>query len=403
MNAMDILTGLNDVRDRYIADTAAFRRATPKKRQLPRKKMLLIAAVVALAALLVGCAVAYASGWFHLLFSARSETPLSPDQVQYIQKNEQTIAQVQAKDGWTIDLKSSISDGTVGYLVFRVTAPGGIDLEQYLSPPTADSPRLIPGNYSLSRNAAYSMVIASIGTVDMERNYMYQEHGSWISDNDGQPNTALYYMTIQCEKIYPEKPMQLEAPFGKDISFRIRFMGLTVEYTDATVQESIEANHSDQGSYIVDGEEAAGLFHSDILTNKEWNFEVTFDPGSQFIELIRQPVTAQAIVTYTPDDEWAPAVQKQEPVRIESFCVTPFGAEVRLETKPDMHAASLDLSSDTGSLIYAVTKDGSRIPLQENNQRLLAQAPIVLEQLDYVLLADGTKLLANKVLYNFNA
>ena len=403
MNAMDILTGLNDVRDRYIVDTEAFRQATPKKRQLPRKRLWLIAAIVALALLLVGCAIAYASGWFQLLFSSRSEAPLSPDQIQYIQENEQNIAQAQVKNGWIVDLKSSISDGTVGYLVFRVTAPGGIDLDQYLSPPTAGSPRLIPGNYSLSRNAAYSMVIASIGTVDIERNYMYQEHGSWISDNDGQPNTALYCMTIQCDKIYPERPIQLDAPFGKGTSFRIRFMGFTVEYTDATVQESIAANHSGQESYIVDGDEAAGLFRSDILTDEEWNFEVTFDPDSQFVELIRQPVTAQAIVTYAPDDEWAPAVQKQEPVRIESFRVTPFGAEVRLETIPDMHTAFLDLFSDIGSPIYAVMKDGSQIPLQENNQRLLAQTPIVLDQLDYVLLADGTKLLASKVLYNFNA
>ena len=59
MNAMDILTGLNDVRDRYIVDTAAFRRATPKKRQLPRKRLWLIAAIVILALLLVGCAALY--------------------------------------------------------------------------------------------------------------------------------------------------------------------------------------------------------------------------------------------------------------------------------------------------------------------------------------------------------
>lgn len=389
MTSMQLFQGFSGVDAELLANVE---QPPVRKRAPAGKRIWLIAAIIALALLLVGCAVAYASGWFQLLFSARSEAPLSPDQVQYIQQNEQTIAQVQAKNGWTIDLKSSISDGTVGYLVFRVTAPGGIDLEQYLSPPTAGSPRLIPGNYSLSRNAAYSMVTASIGTVDRDQNYMYQEHGSWLSDNDGQPNTSLYCMTIQCEKIYPEKPMQLDAPFGKDISFRIRFMGFTVEYTDATVRESIEANHSDQESYIVDGDEAAGLFRSDILTDEEWNFEVSFDPGSQFIELIGQPVTAQAIVTYAPDDAWAPAVQRQEPVRIESFRVTPFGAEVRLETKPDMHAASLDLSSDTGSLIYAVMKDGSRIPLQESSQRLLAQTPIVLEQLDYVLLADGTKL-----------
>ncbi len=363
----------------------------PPKR-LPRKRLWLIAAAVVLALALVGCAIAYAGGWFPLLFSARSETPLSSDQVQYIQENEQTVAQAQTLGDWTVDLKSSMSDGTVGYLIFQVTAPENTDLEQYLDPSGPGGRRLIPGNYSLSRNAAYSMVIASIGTVDMDRNYIYHDSGSWISDGDGLPNTLLYCMTIQCEKMYPGKPMLLESPFGKDISFRIRFMGITVEYEDSAVWESIEAEHSGQESYLVDGEELDGLFRSDILTDGEWNFNVAFDPDSQFIELITQPVTAQAKVTYEPTEAWSPAVQKQEPVQIESFRVTPFGADIRLEAKPGVNTASLDLSPDTGSPIYAVMKDGSRIALQEKNNQLLAQTPIVLNQLDHVLLGDGTQL-----------
>lgn len=145
MNAMDILTGLNNVRDQYVVDAEMFRQGASKKApKLPPKKLWLIAAVAALTLLLVGCAIAYAGGWLPLLFSARSDTPLSSEQVQYLQENEQPIDQVQVQGGWTVDLKSSISDGTVGYLVFQVTAPENIDLEQYLGPPTPDAPRSSP-------------------------------------------------------------------------------------------------------------------------------------------------------------------------------------------------------------------------------------------------------------------
>lgn len=389
MTSMQLFQGFSGI-DAELLET--IERPQVRKRKLSRKRLWLIAAVAALALLLVGCAIAYAGGWLPLLFSARSDTPLSSEQVQYIQENEQPVNQVQVQGGWTVELKSSISDGTVGYLVFRVTAPENIDLEQYLGPPTPNAPRLIPGNYSLSRNAAYSMVIASIGTVDVERNYIYQEHGSWLNDHDGQKNTLLYGMTIQCERLLPEKPTQLKAPFEKDISFRIRFMGFALESTDTAVQESIAAEHSGKESYLVDGEAAAGLFRSEILTDEQWDFTVNFAPDSQFVELITHPVTAQARVIYAPAEEWSPAIQKREPIQIESFRVTPFGAEVRLEAKPGMHAASLDLSPDTGTPIYAVMKDGSQIALQENNQTLLAQTPIVLGQLDHVLLADGTVL-----------
>ena len=60
MNAMDIVTGLNDVRDRFVIDAADFRQGKRKVRRLPKRRLWLIAAVVALVLLLVGCAIVYA-------------------------------------------------------------------------------------------------------------------------------------------------------------------------------------------------------------------------------------------------------------------------------------------------------------------------------------------------------
>ena len=262
---------------------------------LPVKRICLMAAIIALTLLLVGCAVAYANGWLQMVFTARSEQPLSDEQIEYIQNNEQPMEQAQTMDDWTIDLKSTISDGQTSYLVFRITAPESINLEQYLHSPTQGNKRLSMGNYSASRKAGYSYVVASIGTVDPQKNYCYNEHGTWHSDGDGKANTILFCLTISCEKLDSSKPMLLEDPFGKDISFRIRLMGLTLEYENTALAQEIDKKYAGQ-EYFIDGEEAAGLFLSDILTDEEWNFDVTFTPDNQFIELVNQPIFVQTKV-----------------------------------------------------------------------------------------------------------
>ena len=397
MKAIDLLVGFNSVKDSYVISAEEFRQG--KRKRLSTRKMWLIAAVLALTLLLVGCAVAYVNGWFQQIFSARSETPLSSEQIQYIQNNEQIVGQSQTINDWTVDLKSTICDGRTGYLVFQITAPDDVDLEQYLNPPTLDDKRLSMGNDSASRKAAYSLAVASIGTVDSERNYWYLDSGDWMADGDGQPNTVLFCMTIRCEKIDPNKPMLLEDPFGKDVSFRIRLMGITLEYKNQELQREIEEKYAGQ-AYIVDGEEAAGLFCSDILTDEEWNFHVTFDSDNQFMELITKPVSAQAKVWRYADEKQWETKDSLEEVQISSFRVTPFGANIAFVPKSDTIGISLQLWQDTDDEIYAVMKDGSRIKLDLTGADatiLQAQTPIVLSQLDYILLEDGTKLFAPSI------
>lgn len=401
MKAIDLLVGFGSVKDSYVISAEEFRQGKQKAKmkRLSTRKMWLIAAVIALTLLLVGCAVAYANGWFQQIFSARSETPLSSEQIQYIQNNEQIVGQSQTKKDWTVDLKSTICDGRTGYLVFQITAPDDVDLEKYLNPPTLDDKRLSMGNDSASRKAAYSLAVASIGTVDSERNYWYLDSGDWIADGDGQPNTVLFCMTIRCEKIDPNKPMLLEDPFGKDVSFRIRLMGITLEYKNQELQREIEEKYAGQ-AYIVDGEAAAGLFCSDILTDEEWNFDITFDSDNQFIELITKPVFAQAKVWRYADEKQWDTVDSLEEVQISSFRVTPFGANISYAPKPDAIGISPRIGENVENAIYAVMKDGSRIQLNltgNNDTVLQAETPIVLSQLDYILLEDGTKLFAPNI------
>lgn len=59
MNAMDLMTGLSGIRDDYVLEAQAFRLNKRNVPRLPRKRLWLIAAIVALALLLVGCAALY--------------------------------------------------------------------------------------------------------------------------------------------------------------------------------------------------------------------------------------------------------------------------------------------------------------------------------------------------------
>ena len=59
MDAMDLMTGLNNVRDKFVVSAGEFRQGRQEVRALPKRKLWLIAAVIALALLLVGCAVVY--------------------------------------------------------------------------------------------------------------------------------------------------------------------------------------------------------------------------------------------------------------------------------------------------------------------------------------------------------
>lgn len=395
MTGQNLLIGLSYIDRKYIEESE---QDFPEKKakHLSAKKLWLIAAVIALALLLVGCTVAYVNGWFQQIFSSRSETPLSSDQIQYIQNNEQIVGQSQTINDWTVELKSTICDGSTGYLVFQITAPNDVNLEQYLNPPTVDDKRLSMGNYSANNKARYSYAIASIGTVDTEQNYWYLDSGDWITDQDGQPNTVLFCMIIRCEKIDPSKPLLLEDPFGKDVSFRIRLMGITLEYTNLELRKEIEEKYAGQ-DYIVDGEEAAGLFCSDILTDEEWYFDVTFAPDNQFVELITKPVSTQAKVWRYADEKQWEVKDSLEEVRISSFRITPFGATVSYIPKPDAVGISSKLGEDG---IYAIMKDGSRVKLDftgNSDAVLQAETPIVLSQLDYILLEDGTKLLAPNI------
>ena len=395
MTSMELLELLGNVRDNYVADAQ-----TPIKKRISLRRPLLVAVIAALMLLLVGCTVAYVNGWFTDFFSARSGEPLSSEQIEFIQEHEQIIQQTQTKEEWTVELKSAITDGETGYVMFSVTAPADIDLEGYHARNYGDA-YITPGNDSWGRNAYRSLIVDSTGWAHEEENYCWQENGRWQDDHDNKANTLNYVIKLRCEKIYPDREILAENPFGDDAVFTVTFDDFTLEYEDPEVQRKIDEKYAGMTDYMVEQEDLVGLHKSEILADGEWKFTVPFNTvNTEPVELITgDPVMTWALVTWKLDDE--PMFYKTgsglEAVKITSFLLNPFGATVTYAFEEPVIGAFIEYQSRFGYTdrsIYAVMKDGSQIALHTDSvgTQLAAETPIVLSEVDHILLGSGEQL-----------
>jgi len=130
---------------------------------------------------------------------------------------------------------------------------------------------------------------------------------------------------------------------------------------------------------------------SRILTEGDWHFSVTFDETNtdyDELELISSPITATACTGWSLDGK---DVLMEFP--ISSFKLRKFSSEITQDTAAETEeqrraAPSADFYGWRDHFAYAVMKDGTKIQLLERTNC----EPIDLAQVDYVLLADGTKL-----------
>ena len=395
MNGKDLLIDLGNISHKYYeeAETDTIAKVSSYK---TLRRPFLVAAIIVLTLLLVGCAVAYANGWFAELFEARSDKPLTDGQIQFIQENENVIMETQTNHEWNVELRSTMTDGNTGYILFGITAPSDIDLEAYYENRKSDfnAPYITPGNYSM-RAGHRAIVIASTGFSDEELNFYWNENGYWEADNDGSPNTLNYVVELRCEKLYPHKEMLLTKPFRGDITFQARFFDFTLEYEDQEIRESIEAKLAEQGDSLIGGEELQGLHKSEELVDGEWIFNVSFaDTTVETLQLIDQPVTVDAWVHHKIDNGtmFYDTTHDIEQIQITSFVLSPMGATVTYEQAEDVIGVFLEWDGNQG--VFVVMKDGSEIQLNSDGTGYSwsSKIPIILSDVDYVRLADGTQL-----------
>lgn len=244
-------------------------------------------------------------------------------------------------DGYTIELKDVTTDGVLGYFTIGITAPEGVDI--VTNPRDPGQPFYItPGGYADLKPLQGEMAGASGGWSPKE-------------DGDNKNNTQDFVIEHNCDMADGTKP------FAVGTSWQLTIEDLVDSYYDREKQDIV----------------------TNVLAEGDWLFEITIgeeDGDFREIELITEPITADACVGWKPD-----GTDALKEVQITSAILRKYSLDIVC----DLEYASF---SFTGNTVKAVMKDGSTIEFLENNHYGAVSA-IDLNQVDHILLPDGTKLM----------
>lgn len=347
------------------ASEDTYRRVMNMAREKKKHRITGVVSKALIAAVLISLLAVTASAselvrnWFVSYFNSESEEPLSQEQVEFIVKNEQHLDESQTKNGWTIELRSAIADGMKGYIMLGVTAPENISLAEipeksqnvYYGPGNDFLPKSSDAVLSCSAYPDIGGVVANIGS-------------RWQEDGDGLSNTLNYVIDVT-----PDVELAEVDPFGSDAKWHIHIADLVYGFPEQTV-----------------------------LAEGIWDFDFTFEKDKAEIQLLAEPAKIKG---------WAclpNGTEIQAEVTVTSVTLRPFGVTVYYGDDSD----GLDYGrtgvnfTDTESgraPWYAVMKDGSKMELLsaggnpiERYQYLEAELPIMLQNVAYLQLNDGTRI-----------
>lgn len=257
------------------------------------------------------------------------------------------------QDGYTVELKGVQTDGYVLRMLLGITAPEGTDISTSFQE---------NGDYEKAYNIAPSnddYLIPIIGEFNWGTYDRYPQE-----DGDGLANTQDFLYMILSDK------HDGSAPFAPGTTWNLHFEDLVHRYWDEKNSTNVE----------------------EVLAEGEWNFEIalTEENGDyREIEFIQEPVTIQANVLNKG------LVWTREEVQVTTFKLRTFSACIESDQERIVDFTYLEDGKGT----KVVMKDGSCISL--NGAEGLYEVsiypdfmPIDLEQVDYIQMADGTKLQA---------
>ena len=334
MKAEDLLMGLNDLDEDLILDVQEpIRGRSLNKRRL---MALLTAAVIASTLAMTAFASSDASVWFRNFFTKRYGGTLSNGQTSYLGDYTAQFQQSQSVNGYTITLNSAISDGRFVFIQCDLVAPEGtiLDADRY---------------------------------GDLHDTILWNASGdsfpcNWtIEDGDSTDNTITMLCSIDI--IWGQ---------GNHFDFTEHDWQLYIYGLGATYYEN-------QGTMDF-------TLRTEELTEGTWVFDIRFPDGaSRTVDFIQEPVDCPSNIN------WGIQGLTQQEVQITSFTLRALSAELSFHFSK---AESINGSFDD---IYVIMKDGSKVLMQEysnvpNQITYKFDAPIIWEEVDHILLPNGTKL-----------
>lgn len=328
MNTVNLMEAINDL-DSGILEKAYF---GEKRKAKTGIRILLIAALVALLAVTAVAAVETVN-WFVDYFQSASEEELSGEQITFIEEITSDLQQTQTSNGYTVAVESAISDGTYGFIKLRLIAPEGVVL---------DATNYFPENIDTCLIAKEAGKPSSCSA-------------GWgmVEDHDGKENTTGIILSIR-----------------KGLNNRLLWQ-LKMENLMQTCEKNI--GQPDYAQW------------TELVAEGQWCFDITFEDGaSRELEMVSEPVLSEVDLALG-----GKALYRQ--VKVTSIKLKAFSAQITYEYLEPTHGAG-DFDP-----IYVVMKDGSEIFMSPSSghpgvMTFRFYAPIILDEVDYVLMPNGEKL-----------
>lgn len=353
MTNHDLLDVIGQTQDKYILSAIRTRKqaaSVPAKTRPTRgflRKVLIAAAILSLL-ILTACAAKYVGQLFATYFQQEHFAELSDGQRNYIEQNVQpSVAQpivTEAENGYSVSVGSALTDGKIAYITIDIRAPEGVNLEggdiRFL-----ENPLLIP-------EPADGLVLAPDGSSpDAMCDY------ATVDDGDGLVNTASVMF-----KVNPVLENENVMPFDGSVHWIMHAEGFEKSVFD---EEKMD-------------------FEYTPLAEGVWEFDLTFQSiDTRKMEFVTEPIPV--MTSNLLRNEYIHENQ------MTSFTLSGLSYEMKL-TQSEIDGEIQDVGDAA-----IVMKDGSQYTLL----RLSAHpgsmaAPIILDEVDYILLSNGVKLQAQQ-------
>lgn len=249
------------------------------------------------------------------------------------------------QDGYTVKLKSVETDGWIARITMSITAPEGTIISRNPNPGFED--------------VYYNIGTTNLDTFEPKTGRDTSGSGAWNVEEDGDGLDNTQNLVLEARRTMEDG----SAPFAPGKTWIIRFEDLESSYWDSKNVKTVEEH----------------------LATGEWTFEVTFDESNgdyNEIELLTEPIEVGVSTGWKPD-----GTDVVEDVTVSSIKLRKYSLTITHDG-PDY----TDFSYINGQKMCAVMKDGSEIEILGTGRIYQAYGEIDFEQLDYIQLADGTKL-----------
>jgi len=296
------------------------------------RRMAVVVVVVILLVSVSVTAVAAVTGadWFEEFFVEKSGTILSENQLSYIEKNTVDYGQSVTHNGYTVTLQYAIMDGYSLHMRLKITAPEDVILDKE--------------NY---------------GFVYQNKSQFYpadgsnpSRSGSWRTENEDKHDNIVYI------------------PMSWSGSGFVSGSKWILELTDLCGYDDEEGFPNENNTI------AEGVFRFEIIIDNS---------GLEEVEMVTAPVSCKAKV-YDSDTEF-----HEVNITLTSLKLRPLSASLTINNYQDTFRLAgfgiMNIVMRDGSMVEMLIRSGGN-----GENQYMSKSPIVLSEVDHVLLPDGTKI-----------